>query len=490
VTDFNGHQITIGSTADGEPKSQTLGSSGDTITTSYDPIGSQSAITLKNSSSTQQSFTYSDAPSGNILSETDTPTSPQSPAGYTYDAQGRVTSMTPGSGSANNYGFDASSNLTTLPTGATGTYNNAGELTSSTLSGTTTNYTYNADGEQLTATQGSATLSSGTWNGAGQLTAYSDSAANMTAAGYDGTGMRASSTITPSGGSSATQAYVWNTVPQIPQLIMDSSNAYIYSTGLAPTEQVNLSTGTITYLVADLLGSVRGAVSSTGALTATASYDAWGNPETVGGLTGTTPFGYAGGYTDPNGLVYLINRYYDPATGQFLSVDPSLSQTLAPYGYVNENPVSATDPNGAGGGATFYWYGYWNVGTGRHSISLWGITVGGEGGLQFCSYFLYLSNRATNYLVNNMTGPGAAFVIIGALVAPFWGAIGARIAGVGAAIYSLGWLIDQINRHGGNNGVVIELDFVRWYVWLHIWWLYTGTIYGRWHFIGIWIWHQ
>jgi YD repeat-containing protein len=106
VTDFNGHQITIASTPDGLPSSVTLGSSGDTIATTYDNTDQPSAIILKNSSSTLQSFTYTDAPSGNILSEADTPSSAQSPAVYTYDAKGRVTSDTPGTGSTSTYGFD------------------------------------------------------------------------------------------------------------------------------------------------------------------------------------------------------------------------------------------------------------------------------------------------------------------------------------------------------------------------------------------------
>jgi RHS repeat-associated protein len=61
----------------------------------------------------------------------------------------------------------------------------------------------------------------------------------------------------------------------------------------------------------------------------------------------TTSFGYAGAYTDPDGLVYLLARYYDPATGQFLSVDPDLSQTLAPYSYANGDPVLNIDPAGS-----------------------------------------------------------------------------------------------------------------------------------------------
>jgi YD repeat-containing protein len=62
VTDFNGQQISVGNTADGLPYSVGLGSSGDTITTTYDSTDHPSAISLKNSSSTLQSFTYSDAP--------------------------------------------------------------------------------------------------------------------------------------------------------------------------------------------------------------------------------------------------------------------------------------------------------------------------------------------------------------------------------------------------------------------------------------------
>jgi RHS repeat-associated protein len=353
VTDFNGNQITIGNTADHLANSATLGASGDTITTTYDDTGSPSAISLKNGPSTLQSFTYTDSPGGTVLNETDTPSSSQSPAAYTYDAKGRVTSMTPGTNPTLAYSFDASSNLTTLPAGGTGSYDPAGELTSATQSGTTTNYTYNADGQRLTAKQGLNTVASGTWNGAGQLAAYYSAAANMTAATYNGYGVRATATT---GGS--TDAFTWNAVSQIPQLIMDSGRAYIYGNGLAPAEQVDLTTGAATYLVTDALGSVRGTVGSTGVLTGTTNYDAWGNPGTNGGLTGTTPFGFAGAYTDQTGLLYLLSRYYDPQVGQFTSVDPLLSKTAQPYAYAGGNPITNTDPSGKGFYDWAYWGGY------------------------------------------------------------------------------------------------------------------------------------
>jgi RHS repeat-associated protein len=341
VTDFNGHQISITDNADSQPTVDTLGTTGDKLSTTYDATSVAASISLSNSSSTLQSFSYSDAPAGNILQEADTPASSSSPTVYTYDALSRVNSMNPGSNPALTYGFDASGNLTTLPTGAAGSYDHGSELTASALSGSTS-YTYNADGERLGASLAGSSISAGTWNGPGQLTSYSDPSANMTAAAYDGDGYRRSTSITPVGHPSITQSYIWAGST----LIMDSANAYIYDGGGSPAEQVNLASGAITYLVPDLLGSIRGIVGSTGTLSDTTSYDAWGNPSDTGGLTGSTPFGFTGGYTDPTGLIYLVNRYYDPSTGQFLSVDPDVDQTDQPYAYATGNPVSETDPTG------------------------------------------------------------------------------------------------------------------------------------------------
>lgn len=127
---------------------------------------------------------------------------------------------------------------------------------------------------------------------------------------------------------------------------MDSTYAYIYDGSATPAEQVNLSTGGATYLNTDFIGSVRGVISAAGNLTATTAYDAWGNPAVAGGLTSYTPFGFAGGYADSTGLIYLINRYYDPATGQFISVDPEVAHTQQRYAYADGDPVIQTDPTG------------------------------------------------------------------------------------------------------------------------------------------------
>ena len=60
----------------------------------------------------------------------------------------------------------------------------------------------------------------------------------------------------------------------------------------------------------------------------------------------STPFGFAGGYTDLTGLVYLVHRYYDSATAQFMTVDPAVAETRQPYSYANDDAVNDVDPLG------------------------------------------------------------------------------------------------------------------------------------------------
>lgn len=62
-----------------------------------------------------------------------------------------------------------------------------------------------------------------------------------------------------------------------------------------------------------------------------------------------TDAAFAGQHIDPEtGLQYLRARYYDPATGQFLTLDPIETLTREPYGYAHNNPLNATDPSGLG----------------------------------------------------------------------------------------------------------------------------------------------
>lgn len=120
------------------------------------------------------------------------------------------------------------------------------------------------------------------------------------------------------------------------------ANFYIYGPGNIPVEQINNSTGAVTYLHHDQSGSTRLLTGSTGKVEGKCSYSAYGAPTCEG--SATTPLGYDAQYTSPDtGLVYLRNRVYDPATAQFLTVDPAVAITREPYAYGGDNPVNRFD---------------------------------------------------------------------------------------------------------------------------------------------------
>jgi RHS repeat-associated protein len=156
----------------------------------------------------------------------------------------------------------------------------------------------------------------------------------------NGDGLRMSKTT----GSTTTQ-YTWDTVTgSSPLLLTDGSTSYLYGPDGTPLEQED-SSGNLLWYHHDQLGSTRLLTNTSGAIVGTATYDAYGRTLATTGVT--TPLGYAGGYTDAeSGLIYLDHRYYDPATAQFVSVDPAVAMTGAPYYYANDDPVNGSDPTG------------------------------------------------------------------------------------------------------------------------------------------------
>jgi RHS repeat-associated protein len=178
------------------------------------------------------------------------------------------------------------------------------------------------------------------YNQADELTSVATGSTTIGAYTYDGTGLRASETA---GGT--TYHFAYNTVASTPLILTDGQDNYIYGPTNTPVEQISNS-GTETYLHHDALGSVRRTGNQSGGFDGSATYNAYG---AVANTTGTidTRFGYAGAYTDPvTGLIYLDARYYDPTTGQFLSVDPLNAVTQQPYSYTDDDPINGTDPTG------------------------------------------------------------------------------------------------------------------------------------------------
>jgi RHS repeat-associated protein len=128
-----------------------------------------------------------------------------------------------------------------------------------------------------------------------------------------------------------------------------------YTYGLRRINQNQLanSTWTPSFYGYDALGSVRQLTSSTGAVTDTYDFDAWGNAVNT---TGSTPnaYLYRGEQFDPDlNLYYLRARYLSPLTGRLLTRDPAAGRikvpaTLHKYLYAGADPVNFEDPSGEG----------------------------------------------------------------------------------------------------------------------------------------------
>jgi RHS repeat-associated protein len=226
-----------------------------------------------------------------------------------------------------------------------------------------TSYGYDTQGNRTSATLTGHPATSLGYDQANRLTSYGTTASYA----YDGDGLRMSKTI-----GTVTTAFSWDQSGSTPKLIEAGSTDYVYGPGGLPIEQI--SGGTPTYLQTDQQGSVRLLTDATGAVTGTYTYGPYG---ITTGHTGTasTALRFDGQYTDAeSGLQYLQNRYYDPVTAQFLTVDPLLPATGEAYGFAGGNPLNATDPTGLSWYNPFSWSGetWAAVGIG---VAVVGVTV-------------------------------------------------------------------------------------------------------------------
>ena len=364
----------------GEETSMTdwLGS-GNVTSFGYDSDGNLTTITFPSGTTTSVTDTYDDA---DALTDTSykigTTTTNLAALGRNSDEL--IGSTTPPVGTATTYGYDPLNRVTTGTT-ASYTHDAASELTSvSPIGGSTTDFSYNADGqlcwtgastgtcssppsgattfsystagERLSTTPSVSNPTTYGWDQAGNLVcetapnASSYSCSNQhstvtTTYAYNGDGLRISDT--PAGGSA--QQFTWDVSGSVPQLLEDGTSYYLYgpNTGSGPLEQISISGSTPTYLISDTTG-VREQIGSTGSVVGSMSYDTYGNRCSTCSIS--TPFGFEGAYTDASGLIYLVHRYYDPVTSQFLSVDPLVDETGTPYAYTGGDPVNGSDANG------------------------------------------------------------------------------------------------------------------------------------------------
>ncbi len=344
VTDWNNRTTGFGYDAANRLTSATY-PNGDVVTNTFDPAGDLSALKVAAGSVTLASTTYTRDGAGQPL--TMTPTGlPGGAQAYTYTAREQLKSSTTGATTAA-YGYDAAAHPTTTA-GSGQAFDAAGQICwalpggvstagcSAAPAGATT-YRYDAQGNRTSmAPSGGAATTYG-YDQADRLTSVSGPGGSATYA-YDGSGLR---TAKKSG--SVTNSFSWDD-GAVPDLLSDGVTDFVYGPGGVPIEQVG--GGGTQWFFHDAQGSTRALLGADGAIAGTYAYDPYGR--VIAGSTGVkTPIGYTGGYTDAEtGFSYLRARYYDPATTEFLTVDPLVDATGAAYGYASENPLTFTDPSG------------------------------------------------------------------------------------------------------------------------------------------------
>ena len=302
----------------------------------YNEADQLTEIKMSKGAETLATLGYTRDNNGQVKSSTQTGLPGEVTSLYEYDPNSRLTKAGPAS-----YEYDAANNPTKLGSNSY-TFDVASELEKGPG---TTKYTYNEQGQRTKTTPTTGPASTYGYDQAENLTSINRPEEGATpkiedSYGYDGSGLRASQTI-----NGTTTYMTWDTSESVPLVLSDTTNSYVYGPENLPIEAISAG-GTVLYLHHDRAGSTRMLSGSTGTEEGALTYDTYGNTT---GTTGTAsaPLRYDSEYAGVDtGLVYLRARTYDPATGQFLSIDPLRKTTGAPYSYAKDNPLSWGDPLG------------------------------------------------------------------------------------------------------------------------------------------------
>jgi RHS repeat-associated protein len=257
---------------------------------------------------------------------------------YVYNAMGQITNSTTGTTSTN-FQYDAAGNLTCNQSGQYQTYDSLGELqynyqtcgSTATLQDT---FTYDAYGDR---TQELVPWGTGTipldyeyYNSVGEMTGYT-AFFTQTNYSYSGNGQL----IQISQGS--TNLYLtYNEAVPIPQILSDNNWDFIYGPNNQVFEAILLPTSsnptpTPYYLINDINGSPLANLSSSGTVNNVTPYNTWGAATQS---STAPPIGFDNAYYDGiDDFYYMMNRFYDPNTGQFITQDPRILATNQPWGY-------------------------------------------------------------------------------------------------------------------------------------------------------------
>ncbi len=348
-----------------------------TATYAYDDVGQLTGLVYTDASSaTIRSFawTYDDA--GRATSH-DSDVAAEDVTAYTYDATGQLLTTDYAANTDESYTYDDNGNRMT---GNGDTY--ATGVENQTTGDGTHRYLYDSEGNLVARyvdedtdgllDVGDTDVTVYTWDYRNRLTNvshYSEAggAASMSVDYvYDAYNRRIVRALDADGagtGGSATEHYVWDDEKVALDFVDADGAGEVSSPELATRylwgqavdqlfAQEAVDDGgpeDVSYPVIDNLHSVRSLVDSAGDITATYRYDSYGNATALAGSLAATRFLYTSQeYDAATGLYYYNVRWYNPALGKFVSVDPSgfNAGDANLYRYVGNGPTNYVDPSG------------------------------------------------------------------------------------------------------------------------------------------------
>jgi RHS repeat-associated protein len=301
----------------------------------YDVDGRMVGITSTLGGATVQNLTQTFDANGQVASRTDA----SGATAFTHDADGRLVAVSGPGSVSQTYAYDAAGNRTSGPQSTASSYNAADELTGD----SNFTYTYDAEGQRTSRMDrltGATTRY--TYNPSKQLISIQYPDGTSTSYTYDPLGRRLS--VTSAG---ATTAYVYDGANT--RLEYGSAGLTASYVGAGQVDRpLEMTRGASSYYyLQNFQGSVTALTDSSGSVAASYSYDAFGVPTTAAPSV-TNPFTYTGReYDAKGGLYYNRARYYEPATGGFISQDPIAAGQR--YAYTSGDPVDSFDPSGGWG---------------------------------------------------------------------------------------------------------------------------------------------
>jgi RHS repeat-associated protein len=311
----------------GQLSIEKLGTAAGTRKLTYDALGRITNDQVENSAAVVQTkIAYGYDADGNVTSQNVTAAGNAGAGnnGYTYDRAGRLTTWTKPSAATESYTYDAAGNRTSDATGAS---------------------TYDARGRLLTS--GTASFA---WSPRGTLASRTPNGGSAVAYAFDGLDRMVTAGAT---------SYAYDSLDRV------ASTGFAY-TGLlsdpttTPTtilsrsvsgNAVALSTGGVASLVSlNGHGDVAARYNAAGTVSASKTYEPFGNA--VGTVGSTGDVGFQADFRDSGtGLVWMGARWYDPASGTFTARDSMArhtgsAQPMNRYSYGDANPVTFDDPDG------------------------------------------------------------------------------------------------------------------------------------------------